>query len=336
MPSSRYIAAGLVFAVWAPPALADTIKVGPGQPYRTVAAAIAAAHDGDTIEVAAGTYDNDYAEITKKITLTAIGGFVHMRSTETIPNRKGILVTDTDTTINGFSFSGARVSEQDGGNGAGIRYQTGKLIVNGCYFADNQNGIMGIGDGSGTVTVTKSEFFHNGATSGASSGFTHNLYLGGIAKLDVEDSYFHGANVGHELKSRAKQTIVRRTRIADDPTGTSSYGIDLPNGGDATISDSQIEQGPMSSNPAMIAFGEEGDLHPNSKLTIQNSIIANRLKKPSAFGVWNATPNPVHIVKTEIFGLTPNSLFHGPATLSDVTYPTDEPEISTKHPWDGQ
>jgi hypothetical protein len=317
-----------------PPAVADTLKVGPGQPFKTVSAAIAAAKDGDTVEVAAGTYDNDYAEIAKTITLTAVGGFAHLRSTGNIPNRKGILVTDADITIDGFSFSGARVSEQDGGNGAGIRYQRGNLTLNGCYFADNQNGIMGVGDGNGTVTVTKSEFFRNGAPAGPSAGLTHNLYLSGLAKVDVADSYFHGANVGHEFKSRAKQTTITRSRFVDGPNGTASYSIDLPNGGEATISDSQIEQGPMSQNPAMIAFGEEGNLHAASKLTIENSLIANRMADPPAFGVLNAAPGPVHFVNDMVFGLTLNSLFHGPANLTDVTYLKTEPDIPTGHPWE--
>jgi hypothetical protein len=313
---------------------AATLTVGPGKTYATVAAGIAAAQDGDTVAVDAGTYQNDYAEIGKAITLTAVGGMVDMRSSGNIPNRKAILITDADITIVGFHFSGAKVTDADGGNGAGIRYQKGNLKIEGCYFTDNQDGILGVGDGTGTVTVTKSEFFQNGAPTGPSAGLTHNLYLGGLANLTVEDSYFHGARVGHEFKSRAKQTIIRNSRFADGPTGNSSYSIDLPNGGDAMITGSQIEQGPMSQNPAMIAFGEEGNLHPGSKLTIENSLIANQLKSPSAFGVWNQTPMPVHIVGSKVFGLTLDSLFHGPANLNGVTYVTAEPEISTKHPWD--
>jgi hypothetical protein len=323
-----------LLALIAGQAPAATLTVGPGKSYATVAAGIAAAQDGDTVAVDAGTYRNDYAEIGKAITLTAVGGIVDMRSSGNIPNRKGILIADADITIVGFHFAGARVTDADGGNGAGIRYQKGKLKIDSCYFTDNQDGILGVGDGTGTVTVTRSEFFQNGAPTGPSAGLTHNLYLGGLAVLTVEGSYFHGARVGHEFKSRARQTVIRNSRFADGPIGTSSYSIDLPNGGDATITGSQIEQGPMSQNPAMIAFGEEGNLHPGSKLTIENSLIANQLKSPAAFGIWNQTPTPARIVATKVFGLTQDSLFHGPANLSGVTYLTVEPEISTRHPWD--
>ena len=332
---SRPCPAILLLALSAVSAQAATLTVGPGETYKTIAAAVAASHDGDTIAVKAGTYENDYAEITHKVTLTAVGGFAKLHSTGLIPNRKAILITDTDITIKGFEFSGARVSGNDGGNGAGIRYQGGNLVIDSCYFIDNQDGIMGTSDGTGTVTIKDSEFFANGAVAGPSAGYTHTLYIStGVARLTVEHSYFHGARVGHELKSRAKQTVIRNTRVVDGPTGTASYSIDLPNGGEATITGSQIEQGPKSQNPNIIAFGEEGDLHPGSKLTVENSLIENDLNSSSAYGVWNAAPAPAHILNSKVYGLTLNSLFHGPATLSGVEYLKTEPPISTKHPWE--
>jgi hypothetical protein len=316
-------------------AAADTLKVGPGQQYTTVAAAVAASHDGDTIEVAAGNYDNDYAEITKKIALKAVGGFANMRSTGLIPNRKGILITDADVTITGFSFSGAKVSGGDGGNGAGIRYQAGgNLVLDGCYFTGNQDGILGVGDGTGSVIVRNSEFYQNGAPAGPSAGFTHNLYISAVARLEVQGSYFHGARVGHEFKSRAARTVINDSRFVDGATGTASYSIDLPNGGDVSITNSQIEQGPLSQNPNIIGFGEEGSIHPGSKLVIEGSLIENDLKSPSAVGIWNASATPVHILNVRVFGLTPDSLFHGPATVSGIDYLAAEPAISTKHPWE--
>lgn len=325
----------VLLALAAFPTQATTLSVGPGEAYKTIAGAVAASRDGDTIEVKAGLYENDYAEIGKRVTLAAVGGFARLRSTGLIPNRKAILITDTDVTIKGFAFSGARVSGNDGGNGAGIRYQGGNLTVVGCYFTDNQDGIMGTSDGVGTVTISDSEFFANGAMTGPSAGFTHNLYIStGVARLIIENSYFHGARVGHEMKSRAAQTIIRNSRFIDGPTGTASYSIDLPNGGEATITGSRIEQGPKSQNPNIIAFGEEGNLHPGSKLTVENSLIENDLNSPSAYGVWNAAPAPAHILNTKVFGLTLNSLFHGPATISGIEYLKTEPQIPTESPWE--
>jgi hypothetical protein len=312
---------------------AATLKVGPSDKYKTIAAAVAASHDGDVVDIQPGTYINDFAEIGTKITLQAVGGFAKLKATVPIPNEKAILITDTDITIRNIQFIGARVSQADGGNGAGIRYQAGNLTLNECYFTGNQDGILGVGDGTGTVTIEKSEFYRNGAKTGPSAGYTHNLYLGGLAKLTITDSYFHGANVGHEIKSRAAVTVITNTRVVDGPTGTASYSIDVPNGGAVMIADSQIEQGPQSENPNIVAFGEEGSLHPGSKLVIQGSLIANDLNSSSARGVWNAAGKPVTIRNTQVFGLTPQTLVNGQSTHSGITYLKIEPVIPVKHPW---
>src|SRR5688572_22795715 len=97
-----------------------TLTVGYGQQYGTIKAAVAASQDGDILQVQAGTYVNDFAEINTKITLQGMGGMVKMVGIGWIPNEKAILVTNTDVTIDHFEFSDAVVSSQ---NGAGIRYQ---------------------------------------------------------------------------------------------------------------------------------------------------------------------------------------------------------------------
>ncbi|HEV7580226.1 MAG TPA: hypothetical protein VGO77_07410, partial [Mycobacterium sp.] len=78
------------------------LNVGAGQQYSTISSAVAASNDGDVLQVQAGTYTNDYAEITTKITLEGVGGMVKMVSTGNIPNGKAILLTDTDVTIDHF------------------------------------------------------------------------------------------------------------------------------------------------------------------------------------------------------------------------------------------
>src|SRR5215211_3231440 len=128
------------------------LSVGSGKPYSTIASAVTAAQNGDTIEVQAGTYTNDYASISKNITLQGVGGMVKLVSTDLIPNGKGIFVTNGDITINNFEFSGAQVVDN---NGAGIRFETGNLVLNDCYLHNNQNGLLG--GSSGTLTVNNSE-----------------------------------------------------------------------------------------------------------------------------------------------------------------------------------
>jgi len=313
-------------------AQAATLMVGPGQTYATVSAAFAAANDGDTVEVMAGTYINDFPAVETKITLTAIGGRVTMRGTEFIPNEKGILVVDNDVTITGFSFVGAKVTAAAGGNGAGIRYDSGNMVINDCYFANNQEGLLANPWPGATITISNSEFYHNGAASGASSGYTHNLYVGEVATLDIENSYFHGAQVGHEIKSRADTTIVNNTRVVDGPTGTASYGIDLPNGGVATIENNQIEKGPMSENPIMISFGEEG-AYATSSLSVTGNLMENDLVSPSVLAVKNASAASATLTGTSVYGLTTSQILSGPGTATGTTWLVIEPVISGTHPW---
>src|SRR3954451_6643051 len=128
-----------------------SLTVGSGQQYSTVAAAVNAAQSGETVNVLAGTYANDFASIYKNLTLNAVGGVVTMNATAQPPNGKAILTEGAPgliVNINGFAFSGATVPD---GNGAGIRYEGGTLNVTNSRFANNQNGILGAADPNGVI-----------------------------------------------------------------------------------------------------------------------------------------------------------------------------------------
>ena len=112
----------------------EVLTVGNGKQYETISAAIQAAQSADTVQVDAGTYTNQYAYITKDLTLTGVGDMVKMTSTGLIPNGKSILITDGNTTVNNFEFSGDKVADR---NGAGIRHQSGDLTLNNTEFFNN-------------------------------------------------------------------------------------------------------------------------------------------------------------------------------------------------------
>ena len=154
------------------------------------------------------------------------------------PNGKAIITeggAGIAVTINGFDISGAPVPDN---NGAAIRYEGGSLTLNNDYFHNNQEGLLGAADPHGSITIDHSEFAFNGDGNGS----THNIYVGDIASFTITDSYFHDAVVGHEIKSRAANTIITGNRIFDND-GTASYSIDLPNGGNATISGNRSSRG---------------------------------------------------------------------------------------------
>ena len=298
-----------------------TLSVGANQAYSTIAAAVASAQDGDVVAVQAGTYTNDFATVTHKITLQAVGGIVNMVATVSPPNGKAILTTDTDVTVDHFTFSGAAVPD---GNGAGIRYEAGNLVVKNSLFVNNQNGILGAADLNGTITIQDSEFDHNGTGDGR----THNIYIGEIAQFTVTGSYFHDAVVGHEIKSRALASTIIGNRIVDNATGSASYSIDLPNGGVNIVKDNVIEKGPASQNPAIIHLGGEGPPYDDTSLKVSGNTVIN--DRSSATFVLNQTGTATpKVTGNSIYGLSADQIAIGDATVSGNTMLTTSPTLDT-------
>ncbi len=300
-----------------------TLTVGSNRQYSRIADAVAAARDGDVVAVQAGTYVNDFATVTAKISLIAVDGVARMVATTPPSNRKAILVATTDLTVDGFAFSGAQVPDQ---NGAGIRYEGGNLVVRNSLFANNQEGILAASDPNGTILIQNSEFDRNGSGDGRS----HGLYVNVVRQLTIENSYFHDALVGHEIKSRALSTSITGSRIFDNATGTASYSIDLPNGGVGLIENNVIEQGPQSQNPHMIAFGAEGSLHAATGLTVRSNTIVN--DRSTGAAVYNFTGTPVTFANNSVWGVGATPAVEGPSQSSGTVVLSTRPALSTASP----
>ena len=299
-----------------------TLQVGSGQQYSTIAAAVNAANSGDTVDVQAGTYTNDFVSISKNLTLNAVGGLVTMNATAQPSNGKAILTEGAPgltVNINGFAFTGATVPD---GNGAGIRYEGGTLNVENSYFGNNQNGILGASDPNGVITINNSEFDHNGAGDGR----THNMYIGYIAQFTLTNSYTHDAVVGHEIKSRAANNIITNNRILDN-SGSASYEIDLPNGGNASITGNTIQQSAQSQNPNIIAYGEEGVTHPGTTLSFTGNTIIN--DRSSGTALWNASGNTAIFANNSVYSAGSTTMVSGPATQTGTTTLTTRPTLDT-------
>lgn len=299
------------------------ITVGSGKQYSKLSSAIAASRDGDTIQVDAGTYTNDYATINTKISIVGVGGMVKLVNNQNIPNGKGIFITNVDVTLDHIEFSGARNS---GGNGAGIRHQGGNLVIKNSYFHDNENGILSA-PSNGTISIYKSEFARNGS----GDGYTHGVYAGNIAKLYITDSYFHDTNAGHHVKSRAQETIVENSRL-DDGNSPTAYNIDIPNGGKGLIRNNVIVQGPNSGNSAIIHFGGEGGApYAGSALRVENNTIENL--RSSGIGVLNQTNSSVAIVNNKFYKVT--TIASGPNSQSGSTTLSSFVAVDKTSPWTG-
>ncbi len=257
--------------------------------YASLSAAITGSNAGDVIEISAGTYSGNLPSVTHDLTIEAIGGMATLTppAGQSPANGKAILVTDANVTLDNLAFTGATVPD---GNGAGVRMESGNLTVNNCWFYNNQDGLLTSSPLPGAVlTINNSEFSNNGS----GTGYTHNLYVGQIAQVSINNSYFTAANAGHEIKSRAAVTDITNSRIQDGPSADTSYSIDLPNGGIANISNNVIEKGPHAQNHAFIAYGEETTAVPaNSSVTISDNTVIDNL--PAAeYGpfIWDVSPS---------------------------------------------
>ena len=249
-----------------------TLEVGPAKKIRTIAQAAKIARSGDTIVVEPGVYAGDVAIFTQdRLTIRAGGGRARLNANGASAEGKAIwVVRGGAITVENFEFVGARVPEH---NGAGIRFERGRLVLRNCLFRDNENGILTAGDKAAELEVENSEFDRNGTVE----GYGHQLYAGQIASLKVTGSYFHHAVGGHLLKSRAARNVVMYNRLTDEEGGEASYELEFPNGGQAYVVGNLIGQSATTQNPAIVAIGLEGYRWPRNELyLINNTLIDGR------------------------------------------------------------
>jgi len=246
------------------------LAVGPGKTYATPSAAAAAARAGDVVTIAAGDYHGDVATWSVDgLTICGVGGRARLFADGKSAQGKAIwVVGGANVTIDNVEFHDAKVVDR---NGAGIRIEGSSLTIRNSGFFDNEDGILG-GDNA-TITIDRSEFARNGY----GDGFSHNLYVGHANLLTVTASWFHEAKVGHNLKSRAKETRIENSYFMDGPSGTSSYLCDFPNGGVVTLRGNAFQKGPLAQNSTAISFGAEGLTWTANTLALsQNTVVMTR------------------------------------------------------------
>ncbi len=259
---------------------ASLLQVGPGRDIQTLADAARRARDGDTVEVDAGTYRGAAAVAVwqrDRLTLRAVGGRVRLLADGAAAEGKAIwVVRGGQVQVQGFDFEGTRVAAR---NGAGIRFEAGRLTVRDCRFVDNEMGLLTSNDPRAELTVQNSEFARNQRPD----GHNHQLYAGSIGRLTVTDSHLHHGTTGHLLKSRAAVSHISRNRLVDGPEGSASYELEFPNGGVAVVLDNLIRQSPRTQNPIMISYGAEGYRWPANTLVLAGNTLVDDL--PQA-GTW--------------------------------------------------
>jgi hypothetical protein len=261
-----------------------------------------------SIQITPGVYTNDYANVSRPMTLEAIGGSgVTMQSTKELPNQKGIILTTASLFIKGLTITGAFISDAFGGNGAGIRDQigtggspkNGTLRIEDSIISNNQMGVLtGGSSGQEHVIVKNSKFMNNG-NKPKNTGQEHALYVNNGGTVDISDSVFCG-QVGQGMDIKVRSLITNITNVqtyegiagggCSNP-GNASRGIETPDGGITTLTNVDLFQGPDSANSAMFDFGAEGLKYADNALTMTDVNFTNT--KSSAIGIqWFGGSNP--------------------------------------------
>ena len=249
---------------------ARIIEVGPSKSYKKPSAAAKVAKDGDHIQIDMAIYENDVA-IWRQNNLFIYGenGRPHIRVNGVTAEGKGIwVIKGNNTKIANIEFSGARVRDK---NGAGIRQEGANLKVFGCYFHDNENGILAGENPKSEIVIERSVFSNNGAGDGQS----HNIYIGRVHRFILQFCYVHHALIGHNVKSRAMENYILYNRLMDETSGSSSYIVDLPNGGTSFLIGNIIQQGPNAENYIVISYAAEGSENVTKGFYLVNNTLVN-------------------------------------------------------------
>lgn len=279
----RSLLLALVSLAAAGPLCAATLVVGPHEALTRIADAARLARDGDTVLIRPGTYTGDVTVWPQKsLEIRGVGDRPVLDAGGAVADGKAIWVfSGGDFKVRNIAFRGARAADH---NGAGIRFERGRLEVRDCLFEDNEHGILTANFADAELTVVDSVFRDAPRDTRA---LHHLLYAGRIGRLSVEGSRFHGGYQGHLLKSRARHNDIRYNLLVDGQAGRASYELEFPEGGVAVVVGNVIGQGADSANPTLLAYGAEGARWPDNRLLMAHNTLISEGWRPALFArVW--------------------------------------------------
>ncbi len=308
---------------------ASVWNIGATRTYTLPSQIKALVGDGDTIYIDGGVYSNDATKWNNKnLKFIGLGTTVNrtiLRYTGDIPNGKGIFVFDLPGTtdnpyLENIVFDGAQVSDANGGNGAGIRFQANNITINNCKFVNCQNGIL---EGNGNVTtsnviIMNSEFQNNGyqlPNDPTYSGYEHHIYISTSADtLLVKNCYFHQPRgQANSLKTRAQRSFILYNLIDEEAGGYGSWEINIAEGGLNIIMGNVIIQGTSGANHGIISYDATTNAFQDFYF-VNNTVINKFVGNSRYFNTFPAIGINTFKIYNNIFASVPgstNTLFAG-------------------------
>jgi hypothetical protein len=273
------------------------LQVGRGKRFESPADAAAAARDGDVVELDAGEYIGGVARWPQnRLTVRGVGDRAHVRGGgKSVAGRDVWLFEGDDVVVENIEISGADAPA--GTNGAAIRHIGRNLTLRHVFLHDSENGLMtGNAQKDSNVLIVYSEFARNGNGTGDS----HNIYIGRSGRFEIRFSYSRESDIGHLVKSRARETRIMFNYLADGTKGRSSYAIDAPDGGDVAIVGNVIDRGALAENKSIVSYGAENRIYERNSLLVKNNTIYSRYVDAEA--VRNHTDVQASVVNNLLAG----------------------------------
>ncbi len=252
-----------------------------GCTYSKPSLAFAAAVDGDTIQVGAGDYTDCGTLTANNVIVRGVSdgsGNKPRMGGQTCGRKAIIIVKGNNTLIENLELHDSVDPTTDDENWACVRMDEPNaynLKLRDCWLHDADDGFLGTNQAPAhnTVVFENTRFEKLGR-----AGYAHGMYLGTAVDVFVLRTSVVRDNHddGHLVKSRAKQNIIECNTIAS-LNGENSYAIDLPQGGNATVRNNVVEQGPNINNGGnfFIQFGEENDNNAPHSLSVSNTKFIN-------------------------------------------------------------
>jgi hypothetical protein len=263
---------------------AATITVDPQGEVRTIAEAARIAQDDDVVEILPGEYRGDVAVwLQKRLTIRGLGETPVLSADGRSAEDKAIWVfRNGEFVVENVAFEGARVADH---NGAGIRFERGKLTVRRCRFTDNENGLLTANFADSELVIEDSQFSRAPRDRGS---LKHLLYVGRIGRFTLTGSRFHQGFEGHLVKSRARENHIAFNLLYDGTNGMAAYELELPDGGLAYVIGNVIGQSATTTNPTVVSYGAEGaPWDRNALYLVNNTLVSDRAAGAWFLRVWS-------------------------------------------------
>jgi hypothetical protein len=288
-----------------------TLLVGPNGVIETPCKAFSVAEDGDVIEIEASTYSGDVCAIRKNnLTIRGINGRPKIDAAgKNALGKATWVVAGNDIVIDNVEMTGSKVRDK---NGAALRLEGNNFTLRNSFIHGNENGILSGKKVGSIVTLENNEFGYNGY----GDGYSHNVYIGQVAKLIFRFNFSHDTKVGHNLKTRALYNMIAYNRFSSmrpDEAGSTgagkpSYEINVPNGGTTYVIGNIIMQPTASNNPILLSYGEEGiEEHQTDLYVVNNTFVNDEASRGTFVVVSKKVATPAKLI---------NNLFVG---FGDVT-----------------